>query len=293
MDHTANTAHATTTNPPVPDVFQVPHAPCPVPPPHPNPADAPPNWSPADLFRDLLNPNLTLLDLCEIHRLTLPQLETLLAHDWLAARLAAFQRLNTLRADLIRSNAQPQAAQTLADLCLPLPPIERPRERVPEGRVRGSTSEAPPPSSLPVRLAETRRKAATRLLVPPTRASRTNRRVPPADCQPVRSLAVPRSPAHAHPPPPNASGRPLALAAGVGPDRLGTSLNTRDRERATPRGAVRQRRGASGVGQRYGRGSHPLHENGRRCSRSGHARGGLVGRSGGIISRRRFCRGTR
>ncbi|MEM7754040.1 MAG: hypothetical protein AAF297_00210 [Planctomycetota bacterium] len=54
---------------------------------HPNASttgDTPPDWSPADLVRDFLNPTYTLLDLCQIHRLTLPQLERTLDHPWLA-----------------------------------------------------------------------------------------------------------------------------------------------------------------------------------------------------------------
>jgi len=143
---------------------------------HPNAADTPTNWSPADLIRDFLNPAYTLLDLCQIHRLTLPQLERALDHPWLAARLETHARLSTRRAQALKAAAQPQAIQALAD----------------------ATQRPDPPHaaspSLRLSVSAERRKAATKLLTPtPRRARRQGTNPKPAHPQTTGQPRVARS----------------------------------------------------------------------------------------------------
>lgn len=77
--------------------------------------DLDPDFDPIALLRDWLEAadHLSLFDLCEIHRLTLPQLERLLAHPFFTQRLAAHARLSNARAAAVRAASLPAAAATL------------------------------------------------------------------------------------------------------------------------------------------------------------------------------------
>ncbi|MFG0326320.1 MAG: hypothetical protein ACF8SC_03505 [Phycisphaerales bacterium JB037] len=75
--------------------------------------DLDPDFDPISLLHDYLAADLPLLDLCEIHRLTLPDLERVLNHPFFTQRLAIHARLSAARAEAIRAAAQPSAVATL------------------------------------------------------------------------------------------------------------------------------------------------------------------------------------
>ncbi len=69
-----------------------------------------------ELLEDLFNPSITTLDLCQIHRLTLPELAAILESESFTLAVDCTRRINTARQSLINSEAATLATARLHDL---------------------------------------------------------------------------------------------------------------------------------------------------------------------------------
>ncbi len=108
-------------------------------------ADSPLPNADSLLLRDYLDPDLTPLDLCDIHDITLVQLETWLESPKVTAALKSLERIETKRDEHLQRQARATARATLQRLATTAPA-------------------EPMTAAEKIRLQESQRKAASRLL---------------------------------------------------------------------------------------------------------------------------------
>ena len=66
-------------------------------------------------MEDLFNPSISTLDLCNLHQLSLPELEATLESETYKQAVKAFERINAARTAIIEPEAKALAAARLAD----------------------------------------------------------------------------------------------------------------------------------------------------------------------------------
>ncbi len=109
----------------------------------------------SQLLRDLLDPDLDTLDLCDIHGLSVARLEAVLTSPEFRNALTALERIETLRIQAIEARARRSALGTLE-------------------RIAASTPDEPLDPARTLALREQQRKSADRLL----RDTATSRKTP-------------------------------------------------------------------------------------------------------------------
>jgi len=113
----------------------------------PNPQSLIPNPSLPSLIEDLLNPSITTAELCQLHQLTLDQLDDLLSSPQFDNAHKRFTRANATRRALLEDEAQTLATARLTDLLRDRPETPAHAETVRKAATTLRKSSTPTPES--------------------------------------------------------------------------------------------------------------------------------------------------